>query len=107
VPPDRVRSELLQCSPQGLQPPNDSDDPVELLPAVAAFNRLLDRLRDASETQQRFLANAALSAHSLRRIANAFGLLLRRDLATYPRAEVETMSNATTRAPAMRILDTT
>lgn len=98
-PLERVRSELLQRSPQDLRPLNDRNVPVELLPAVAAFNRLLDRLREASEMQQRFLANAA---HQLRTplagLQMHIELLLRRDLASDLRAEVETMHDATTRA---------
>ena len=99
APLERVRSELLQRSPQDLRPLNDRNVPVELLPAVAAFNRLLDRLREASEMQQRFLANAA---HQLRTplagLQMHIELILRRDLASDLRAEVETMHNATTRA---------
>ena len=99
APLERVRSELLQRSPQDLRPLNERDVPAELLPAVAAFNRLLDRLRDASEMQQRFLANAA---HQLRTplagLQMHLELLLRRDLAPDLRAEVETMHNATIRA---------
>ncbi len=98
-PLERVRSELLQRSPQDLRPLDDRAVPIELLPAVAAFNRLLDRLRDASEMQQRFLANAA---HQLRTplagLQMHLELLLRRELAADVRAEVETMHDATTRA---------
>jgi len=98
-PLERVRSELLQRSPQHLRPVDDRAVPEELAPLVAAFNRLLDRLRGAAEMQQRFLANAA---HQLRTplagLQMHLELLLRRELAPQVRAEVETMHNATTRA---------
>jgi two-component system, OmpR family, sensor histidine kinase TctE len=99
APLERVRGELLQRSAQDLSPVDDRAVPEELAPAVAAFNRLLDRLHEASEMQQRFLANAA---HQLRTplagLQMHLELLLRRELAPDVRAEVETMHNATTRA---------
>jgi len=98
-PLERVRTELLQRSPHHLQTLDDRAVPEELAAVVAAFNRLLDRLRDATEMQQRFLANAA---HQLRTplagLQMHLELLLRRELVPEVRAEIETMHNATTRA---------
>jgi two-component system sensor histidine kinase TctE len=98
-PLERVRSELLERSPQHLQPIDDHSVPEELAPLVQAFNRLLDRLRDAVEMQQRLLANAA---HQLRTplagLQMHLELLLRRELDPGLRAEVETMHSAMMRA---------
>jgi two-component system sensor histidine kinase TctE len=98
-PLDRVRDHLLARPPGDLRPIADTGAPVEILPVVDAFNRLLDQLRDANALQQRFLANAA---HQLRTplagLQMHAELLARRDLPVELKSEVERMRDATQRA---------
>jgi two-component system sensor histidine kinase TctE len=99
VPLARLRSELLKRGPRDLHPLPSGAAPVEIAPVVNAFNRLLERLREASMLQQRFLANAA---HQLRTplagLQMHLELLLRRELPEEIRSEVERMHGATVRA---------
>ena len=99
VPLERLRSELLSRGPRDLQPLPSGTAPVEIAPLMNAFNRLLERLREASRLQQRFLANAA---HQLRTplagLQMHLELLLRRELPEGIRSEVERMHGATVRA---------
>ena len=99
APLARVRRELLGRAPNDLRPLSENGAPLEIAPAVKAFNKLLGRMRDASAVQQRFLANAA---HQLRTplagLQMHLELLLRRDLKPEVRAEIEGMHVATTRA---------
>jgi two-component system, OmpR family, sensor histidine kinase TctE len=98
-PLERVRNHLLSRPRGDLSPIPETGAPMEILPVVDAFNRLLEQLRDAKELQQRFLANAA---HQLRTplagLQMHLELLARRDLPTDMRAEVNRMHGATTRA---------
>ena len=98
-PFQRLRLELLSRSPTDLRSLEQSGAPVEIVPVVGAFNRLLGHLRDASTMQQRFLANAA---HQLRTplagLQMHLELLFRRDLPADVRAELERMHSATVRA---------
>src|SRR6202022_401694 len=98
-PLQRVRSQLLQRSPQDLRPLDDRAVPEELTPLAPAFTRLLHRLRDASDMQRRFLADAA---HQLRTplagLQMHLELLLRRDLPAEVRDEVEAIQGATARS---------
>lgn len=99
APLAQVRAELLRRSPQDLSPLDEASTPLEIAPAIAAFNRLLAQLRESSAMHQRFLANAA---HQLRTplagLQMHFELLLRRDLDRDLRVEVEGMHAATVRA---------
>ncbi len=100
LPLERVRSELMRRSPHDLRPLPETAAPMEIAPVADAFNRLLDRLREAHAMQQRFLANAA---HQLRTPLAGLQmhgeLLLRRpDLPADARAELERMHTATIRA---------
>ncbi|HSQ80114.1 MAG TPA: sensor histidine kinase N-terminal domain-containing protein [Casimicrobiaceae bacterium] len=63
APLRRLGNELQQRSPSDLQPFEESQVPTEVRPAVAALNRLFQRIRETSESQRRFLADAA---HQLR-----------------------------------------
>jgi two-component system sensor histidine kinase TctE len=62
-PIDKVRNELQGRTPADLRAIAESQVPEELQPLVHELNRLLERLKDAQETQVRFIANAA---HQLR-----------------------------------------
>jgi two-component system sensor histidine kinase TctE len=99
VPFERLRSELSSRGPRDLLPLPANAAPVEIAPVVNAFNELLERLREASMMQQRFLANAA---HQLRTplagLQMHLELLLRRELPEEVRIEVARMHSATVRA---------
>ncbi|WP_454830181.1 ATP-binding protein [Paraburkholderia xenovorans] len=56
---------------QDLHPLSQDDIPVEVRPFVIAINKLLARVRQSMETQQRFIADAA---HELRSPLTAFSL---------------------------------
>ncbi|MGA8032881.1 MAG: sensor histidine kinase [Casimicrobiaceae bacterium] len=98
-PLERVRKHLLGRPSGDLSAIPETEAPIEILPVVDAFNRLLGQLRQANELQQRFLENAA---HQLRTplagLQMHLELLLRRDLPPDAKAEVERMHGATTRA---------
>lgn len=98
-PLQRVRNHLLGRPSGDLSPIPETEAPIEILPVVDAFNRLLGQLRQSNELQQRFLENAA---HQLRTplagLQMHLELLSRRDLPADARAEVERMHGATTRA---------
>ena len=98
-PLEHMRAELLGRSPRDLRPITNVTVPTEIAPVAEAFNGLLRDLRDASTLQQRFLANAA---HQLRTplagLQMHLELLLRGELPTNVRAEVERMHSATVRA---------
>jgi two-component system sensor histidine kinase TctE len=99
APLSRIRGELLGRAPNDLRPLSEAGAPMEVAPAVKAFNKLLERMREASAVQQRFLANAA---HQLRTplagLQMRLELLLRRELAPDVKAEIEAMHVATMRA---------
>jgi two-component system sensor histidine kinase TctE len=99
APLARIRGELLGRGPNDLRPLSEADAPLEVAPAVKAFNKVLGRMREASAVQQRFLANAA---HQLRTplagLQMHLELLLRRDLTPEVRDEIEGMHIATMRA---------
>jgi two-component system sensor histidine kinase TctE len=99
VPLEHLRSELISRGPRDLRPLPEGSAAVEIAPLVKAFNRLLQRLREASMMQQRFLANAA---HQLRTplagLQMHLELLMRRELPGDLRAEVERIHSATVRA---------
>ncbi len=98
-PLDHLRAELARREPRDLQPLPKTAAPIEIAPVVSAFNRLLSQVREASTMQQRFLANAA---HQLRTplagLQMHLELLLRRELSSDVRTEVERMHSATVRA---------
>lgn len=99
IPLGHLRSELLSRGPRDLRQLKDSAAPVEIVPVINAFNGLLDQLHDANTRQQRFLANAA---HQLRTplagLQTHLELLLRRELSTEVRNELQQMHGATVRA---------
>lgn len=99
APLARMRAEILARSANDLRPLDERNTPIEVLPAVKAFNHLLTELRESHAVQQRFLANAA---HQLRTPLAALQmhseLLLGRELASDVRQEVEAMHSATSRA---------
>jgi len=98
-PLEELRLELMRRPPRDLRPLSTNGVPVEVAPVVEAFNELLSQVRDASRMQERFLANAA---HQLRTplagLQMHLELLLRRELSTELRGEVERMHGATVRA---------
>jgi two-component system sensor histidine kinase TctE len=98
-PLEQLRQELTRRAPRDLRPLRVSSAPLEIAPLVEAFNELLSRVRDASNVQQRFLANAA---HQLRTplagLQMHLELLLRREWSPEVRDEVERMHGATVRA---------
>ncbi|HJU24774.1 MAG TPA: sensor histidine kinase [Casimicrobiaceae bacterium] len=63
APLRKLRNELAQRSPDDLRALDLSHAPSEVRPAIAALNRLFQRIRETRESQRRFLANAA---HQLR-----------------------------------------
>jgi two-component system, OmpR family, sensor histidine kinase TctE len=63
APLSRVRDEIEHRSAEDLRPLDLAPAPGEIRPLVQALNRLLERMRESAEAQQRFLANAA---HQLR-----------------------------------------
>ncbi|HXX83582.1 MAG TPA: sensor histidine kinase [Casimicrobiaceae bacterium] len=98
-PLEYLRTELLGRAPRDLRPLSETSAPVEIAPLVRAFNGLLARLRAANTMQQRFLANAA---HQLRTplagLQMHLELLLRRELPSDIRAQIERMHTATVRS---------
>ncbi len=93
-----VRTQLLGRSAHELHPLDETSAPSEIAPAIEALNRLLARLRESNQMQQRFLANAA---HELRTplagLQMHLELLLRRDLPADVRSEISGMHKATVR----------
>jgi len=63
APLRKLRNELQQRSPHDLRPVDESHAPSEVRPAIIALNRLLQRIHETSQSQRRFLADAA---HQLR-----------------------------------------
>lgn len=63
TPVQRVRRELAMRQPQDLAPVAEHDLPDEMRPLVEELNSLLQRVRQAFEAQQNFVADAA---HELR-----------------------------------------
>jgi signal transduction histidine kinase len=63
APLRKLRNELQQRSPNDLRPVDESHAPSEVRPAIIALNRLLQRIHETSQSQRRFLADAA---HQLR-----------------------------------------
>jgi two-component system sensor histidine kinase TctE len=59
----KLRNELSQRSPNDLHAVDVAQAPSEVRPAIVALNRLFQRIRETSESQRRFLADAA---HQLR-----------------------------------------
>ncbi|MEP7207326.1 MAG: sensor histidine kinase, partial [Casimicrobiaceae bacterium] len=99
APLHRIRRELLARTPQDLHPIRDVDAPEEIAPVLAAFNRVLSQLTEASASQKRFLANAA---HQLRTplagLQMHLELLLRREPVGEAAAELARLHRATVRA---------
>jgi two-component system sensor histidine kinase TctE len=99
LPLQDLRADLMSRGPRDLRPLHEGVAPEEIAPLVHAFNRLLQRLREAIGTQQRFLANAA---HQLRTplagLQMHLELLLRRELPRDTRQELERIHGATVRA---------
>lgn len=62
-PLDNLRDEIAARSPQDLRPVSVVDKPAEVQPVIGAINELMNRLKSAIDSQQRFIANAA---HQLR-----------------------------------------
>ena len=63
LPVEGIRRALHGMEHRALQPLDESAAPIEIRPLVTEFNQVLDRLEQAAEAQQRFVANAA---HQLR-----------------------------------------
>jgi two-component system, OmpR family, sensor histidine kinase TctE len=63
APLRKLRTELSQRSPNDLYAVDEAHAPSEVRPAIIALNRLFQRIRETSESQRRFLADAA---HQLR-----------------------------------------
>jgi len=59
----KLRNELSQRSPNDLRAVDVAQAPSEVRPAIVALNRLFQRIRETSDSQRRFLADAA---HQLR-----------------------------------------
>jgi two-component system sensor histidine kinase TctE len=62
-PLDELRAELAARSPRDLRPVAEASAPAEVRPLVQELNRMLGRLAESIEAQQRFVADAA---HQLR-----------------------------------------
>jgi two-component system sensor histidine kinase TctE len=58
-PLDRLAAEVEQQSPRQLQRFDETQVPGELRPLVVNFNRVLELLQSAAQSQQRFVADAA------------------------------------------------
>ena len=88
-PLERVRRHLLGRRPGDLRPIPETGAPIEIEPVIDAFNGLIEQLRNAIETRQRFLADAA---HQLRTplagLQMHLELLSLRDLPADVKAEV-------------------
>jgi two-component system sensor histidine kinase TctE len=99
VPTLLIRGELLERGPADLHPLTESGVPIEIAPAIRAFNNLLGQIRESNAVQQRFLGNAA---HQLRTplagLQMHLELLLRRIQDADVRPEIERMHVATLRA---------
>ena len=63
LPVEGIRRALHGMEHRALQPLDEGAAPIEIRPLVTEFNQVLDRLEQAAEAQQRFVANAA---HQLR-----------------------------------------
>ena len=63
LPVEGIRRALHNLEHRALQPLDAMVAPIEIRPLVTEFNQVLDRLEQAAEAQQRFVANAA---HQLR-----------------------------------------
>ena len=59
----KLRNDLSQRSPDDLRALDVAQAPSEVRPAIVALNRLFQRIRETSDSQRRFLADAA---HQLR-----------------------------------------
>ena len=98
APLDRVREDLAARAPGDLKPVDAEGAPDEVRPALQALNHLIERLRIAADTQQRFVANAA---HQLRTplagLQMQLELLRREPHAPGVAAELDKMHAATTR----------
>jgi two-component system sensor histidine kinase TctE len=58
-PLSRLTSQVEQQTSLQMQPLDVSQAPGELRPVIVAFNRVVELLQDAAQTQQRFVADAA------------------------------------------------
>jgi len=98
-PLERVRAYLLRRTTGDLRPIPELGAPQEIAPVIDAFNGLIAQLRNAIETRQRFLADAA---HQLRTplagLQMHLDLLSMRELDSEVRSEIERMRTATARA---------
>lgn len=63
LPLESLRARLANREPDDLSRLDFADAPMEVQPLVNGFNQLLERVREASTAQRRFIANAA---HQLR-----------------------------------------
>lgn len=63
LPLESLRARLANREPDDLSRLDIADAPMEIKPLVNGFNQLLERVREASTAQRRFIANAA---HQLR-----------------------------------------
>jgi two-component system sensor histidine kinase TctE len=99
APLDELRGELAARSPRDLGPVAEARAPEEVRPLVQALNRLLGRLAESIEEQQRFVADAA---HQLRTPLAALQAQVeaarREGLPPELAATVERLSAATRRA---------
>ena len=99
APLEGIRMQLLGRTPQDLHPVDERDTPAEIAPAIEALNRLLAKVRESNEMQQRFMANVA---HQLRTplagLQLHLELLLGRDVKPEMHEELTGMHAATVRA---------